>query len=241
MTDCSLIPIDRVAGDDRRPSAGGSETPGAPSFFRTRGAAIAPGRVLRVMGYREGTPIRAQIRRTAEAMAALAATAATPAACYRRVPTACCDGSGLVLATGVAFGGPTFAAYVSNCREVAIFVLSLGERFDATQKHLAASEQTLEAYMLEIVGWLAVEEVTRLFRAHLDAEMRREGLALTRRLAPGYTSRVNGRKVEWPLEDQRELFSHFDATDLPARLLEGSCAMTPKMSRSGLYGLHPAA
>ncbi len=221
-------------------AAAASDLPGAVECFAARVMEIAPERVLRVMGYRQGASIRPQIRGTAAAMAALAATAATPSACYRRLPIASCDESGLVLATGSIFRGPTFAAYLSDCREVAVFVLSLGEQFDATQNRLAADEQTLEAYVLEIAGWLAIEQATQLFREQLDAAARREGLALTRRLAPGYTSRVGGRKVEWPLEDQPQLFRAFGASVLPARLLEESCAMTPKMSRSGLYGLHPA-
>jgi hypothetical protein len=213
---------------------------GAAGFFWPRGIEISPDRMLRVMGYRQGAPIRAQVRRTSEAMAALAATAATPAACYRRVPIASCTTEALVLSSGTSFRFPTFAAYLSGCDEVAVFVLSLGGRFDSTQKDLAAGEQFLEAYMLETAGWLAIEEATRHFRAHLEAEARRDGLVLTRRMAPGYSFRLDGRKVEWSLEDQRPLLSLFDDSALPARLLEGGFAMTPKMSRSGLYGLRPA-
>ena len=212
----------------------------APGFFAPREIDISPERVLRVMGYRDGTPIRTKIRATAEAMAAVAAAAATPAACYRRIPIASCTAQGLVLSGGTCFRGAAFAAYLSACDEVAVFVLSLGSRFDSTQKNLSDAGQTVEAYMLEIAGWLGIEEATRLFRAHLEAEVRRDGLELTRRMAPGYTSRAGGRKVAWPLEDQQPFFSLFDETELPARLLEGSCAMTPKMSRSGLYGLHQA-
>lgn len=212
----------------------------AAGVFSPRGLEISAERVLRVMGYRSGAAIRPQVRSMAQAMAALGADAATPAACYLRLPVASCTADGLVLSTGTSFRGPTFAAYLSGCDEVAIFVLSLGARFDRTQKNLAAGLQTLEAYTLEIAGWLGIEEATRLFRTHLETEARRDGLALTRRMAPGYTSRIGGRKVEWPLEDQQQLFSLFDPSTLPARLLEGSCAMTPKMSRTGLYGLRRA-
>ena len=230
-----------ASADERLPLAGASsDGQCAAGIVGLRGIEISPERVLRVMGYRPGAPIRAAVRRTAEDMAALAVTAAAPAACYRRLAIAACTADGLLLSAGAFFSGPAFAAYLAGCGEVAVFVLSLGSRFDSTQRNLAAAGQTLEAYMLEIAGWLGIEEATRLFRAHLDAEARRDRLELTRRMAPGYTSRANGRKVEWPLEDQQPLFSLFDATALPARLLEGGCTMTPKMSRSGLYGLHPA-
>jgi hypothetical protein len=208
--------------------------------FSPRGIGIEPEPLLRVLGYRGGAPVRPQVLATAQAMAALAVTASTPRVAYRRERIASCTPEGLVLSTGTRFRGPTFAAELANCDEVALFVLSLGGRFDSTQKNLAAAGKTLEAYMLEIGGWLAIEAATRLFRKHLQAEAMREALALTRRMAPGYTTRVAGAKVEWPLEDQEALFSLFDES-APARLLEGSCAMTPKMSRSGLFGLARAA
>lgn len=200
---------------------------------------VSTERVLRVLGYRRDAPARAAVRATAQAMAELAAAAATPRATCRRLAIDRCTPEGLVLSTGARFRGPTFAAYLAGCDEVVVFVLSLGARFDSTQKNLSAAGKTLEAYVMDIAGWLGIEEASRLLKAHLDEEARRDGLELTRRLAPGYTSRVGGQKVEWPLEDHPALFSLFDET-APARLLEGSCAMTPKMSRTGLFGLRAA-
>lgn len=211
-----------------------------PATFSPSGIGIEIEPLLRVLGYRAGAPVRPQVLATAQAMAELAVAASRPRVAYRRVRIASCTPEGLVLSTGTRFRGATFAAGLSGCGEVALFVLSLGARFDSTQHNLAAAGKTLEAYMLEIAGWLAIEQATRLFRGHLQAEAGREALALTRRMAPGYTTRVGGMKVEWPLEDQQALLSLFDES-APARLLEGSCAMTPKMSRSGLFGLARAA
>lgn len=201
---------------------------------------IDAGSALRILGYRAGAPVRPQVLATVQAMAALAATAAAVRVAYRRLPIAACSDDGLVLSTGTRFSGPTFRAGLPDCDEVVVFVLSLGARFDSAQTNLSAAGKTLEAYVLEIAGWLAIEEATRRFRRHLGAVAESEALVLTRRMAPGYTTRVGGEKVEWPLEDQTALFSLFDES-APARLLEGSCAMTPKMSRSGLFGLARAA
>ena len=217
--------------------------PGCPDGFEAPalpGIEIPAERLLRVMGYRQGAPVRAQVRDMAEAMAALAMTAARPAVCCRRVPISGCTEQGLHLSTGTRFRGPTFASGLAGCGEVAIFILSLGSRFDGTQKNLAAAGKTLEAYMMEVAGWLGIESATGHFRGRLAARALCEGLALSRRMGPGYSSRVEGRKVEWPLEDQHALFSLFEGVELPARLLDGGFAMTPKMSRTGLYGLRPA-
>jgi hypothetical protein len=93
--------------------------------------------------------------------------------------------------------------------------------------------------LLEAAGWVAVEEITRQFTERLAHDVNEEGLACSRRLAPGYTFRIGSRKVGWPLEQQKLFFTLFDGTRLPVELLD-SCAMTPKMSRTGLFGLRPA-
>jgi len=223
--------------DNPGPSAGIGARLGKEDFTPGR-LEVSTERVLRILGYRQDAPASAQVRGTALAMAELAVAAATPRAAYRRLAIARCTPEGLVLSTGTRFRGPTFSAYLAGCDEVAVFVLSLGAKFDSTQKNLSAAGKTLEAYVMDIAGWLGIEDATRLLKDRLDKEAKHDGLELTRRLAPGYTSRVGGQKVEWPLEDHPALFSLFDEA-APARLLEGSCAMMPKMSRTGLFGLRP--
>lgn len=198
---------------------------------------IPAARLLRLAGYRDAAAVRAQLRSAAEAVTALAAEVAAPAVCYRRVRVRRCTADGLVLAGGTAFSGPLFAAHLAGSREVVAFVLSLGSRFDDTQAELVREARGLEAYLMELAGWLCVEQATRQFRDRLARESAPENLRLTPRLAPGYALRVAARRAEWPLEDQRLLFALFEGATLPARLLAESCAMTPKMSRSGLYGL----
>lgn len=213
----------------------GFEVPALP------GLEIPVERLLRMMGYRQGAPVRPQVRSMAEAMAGLASDAASPVAACCRVSITQCTAAGLELSTGTRFHGPVFVAGLSGCAEAVVFVLSLGTRFESTQRNLAAAGNTLEAYMLEVAGWFGIEAATKAFRSNLEALVRSEGLALTPRMGPGYLSRVDGKKVEWPLEDQAALFALFGEQALPARLLEGGFAMTPKMSRTGLYGLRPAS
>jgi hypothetical protein len=170
-------------------------------------------------------------------MAALAVTASAPRVAYRRVRIATCTPEARA-STGT-LSRPTFAARLADCDEVALFVLSLGGRFDSTQKNLAAAGQDARG-----ACWRSPLARDRGGHAPLpQAPAGRgggRGAGAHARMAPGYTTRVEGLKVEWPLEDQEALFSLFDES-APARLLEGSCAMTPKMSRSGLFGLARAA
>ena len=110
------------------------------------------------------------------------------------------------------------------------FILTLGEALDNEVGRMLEKGDMVEALFLETAGRLAIEQASRKLAVHLQAQIKKDGLCLTRRLGPGYN--------EWSLLEQKRLFQLFSGTELPVRLLE-SCAMFPKKSRSGLYGLRP--
>jgi hypothetical protein len=176
----------------------------------------------------------------AERIAELAAAAMTPVVHHCRIAVERCDEKGLVLANGTVFHGPVFAKHLADCREAIAFIMTLGSRFDTTQKNLSDSDNLLDAVFLESAGWVAIEEATRLFTQQARKAVLFDGLELSRRLAPGYVFRVGDRKVDWPLEEQTAFFQIFEGIKLPVELLE-SCAMMPKMSRTGFFGLRPCA
>ena len=190
--------------------------------------------LLRLQGYRDMARIRPRVRAIATKTAALAGTLVAPETYYRRVRIGSCTPAALALETGtetgVTFHSAEFAKVLGRCREVVVFVLTLGAGFDAQAERFTANEEIVEALFMEMAGWIAVERVTKNFAGHLASLVRDENLAPTRRLGPGY--------VDWPLEEQAALFTLLDGAPLPVRLLD-SCAMIPKKSRSGLYGLRP--
>ncbi len=214
-----------MSGDSAR--AAGDEAfghfPGKPI-----GVPVDP--LLRLQGYRQMNRVRPRVREIATKTAALAETLIAPQTTYRRVRVESCSPEALTLKSGPRFHSAEFAKVLGDCREAVVFVLTLGERFDAESERLAANEEIVEALFLEMAGWIAVEKATRDFARHLSTVMGNEGLRLTRRLGPGY--------VDWPLEEQAALFGVFEGVPLPVRLLD-SCAMIPTKSRSGLYGLRP--
>lgn len=226
----------------REPAAGGCPRRSGATFgvFAPRGIEIRTEPMLKIMGYRSGAPIRPAVRRMAERIAELAASAIAPVVHHCRIGIEHCDEAGIRLADGTAFQGPVFAKHLAGCREAVALVMTLGMRFDAVQKNLSDADNLLEAVFLETAGWVAIEETTRAFTQLVRKTALEEGLDLSRRLAPGYVFRVDNRKVDWPLEQQKEFFAIFKTIDLPVSLLE-SCAMMPKMSRTGFFGLRPRA
>jgi hypothetical protein len=186
--------------------------------------------ILRLQGYRDPARIRPRVREIATKTAALAGTLVSPETYYRRVRIGSCTPEALALETGTILHSAEFAKVLGGCREVVVFVLTLGAGLDAETERFTANEEIVEALFMEMAGWIAVERVTKNFAGHLASRLRDQGLTLTRRLGPGY--------VDWPLEEQAALFGLLDGAPLPVRLLD-SCAMIPKKSRSGLYGLRP--
>ena len=199
------------------------------SHFRTEIAELPVAPLLRMQGYRDLARVRPRIRDIATRAAALAQTVAVPEAYYRRVAIKSCTPEALQL-EGITFHSARFAKVFAGCREVVAFVLTLGPAFDAESERLTADDEIVDALFLEMAGWLAVEQATKALALHVSDQIRDQRLGLTRRLGPGY--------VDWPLDEQAGLFALLADVALPVRLME-SCAMLPKKSRSGLYGLRP--
>lgn len=198
--------------------------------FRSDAISIPAEPLLRMQGYRDASRIRADVREIATRAAALAETVVAPEAHYRRVAVAECADGRLVLETGVTFHSEQFPKVLRDCREVIAFVLTLGKDIDEETRRLCEQDDIVGALFLETAGWYAVEQAARNFSRHLWALCGEERVRLSRRLGPGY--------YDWPLEEQADLFRLFEGASMPVRLLE-SCAMLPKKSRSGLYGLLP--
>lgn len=187
-------------------------------------------KVLRIQGYRDLSTVRKDVREIATTMTARAATLVAPTATFRRTPVESCDGSSLRLSTGTSFNYGGFEAILRNCDHVLPFILTLGEEVDKEVGQLLEKGEIVEALFLETAGWISIEQASRELAIYLQKEIKKDGLCLTRRFGPGYN--------DWNLLDQKVLFELFSDTELPVRLLK-SCAMYPKKSRSGLYGLRP--
>jgi hypothetical protein len=234
-----MLPL-RELGSARESFAGDVARRSGATFgvFTPRGIEIKTEPMLKIMGYRAGAPVRPAVRRMAERIAELAVTAIAPTVHHCRIGIEHCDETGIRLADGTTFNGPVFAKHLGDCREAVAFVMTLGTRFDLTQKNLSNADNLLDAVFLETAGWVAIEEATRMFTQHFRKIALEDRLDLSRRLAPGYVFRVGDRKVDWPLVEQKEFFTIFRNINLPVALLD-SCAMMPKMSRTGFFGLRP--
>jgi hypothetical protein len=189
---------------------------------------ISVASLLRLQGYRDLAVVRPDVRKIAEWGARKVEELSSPEVIYRRIPIVELQEDSVTLDGGIQFHSRQFDRVLKGKSEVAIFVLSLGPSIDRESMNLLDRDDVVEALFLEYAGWIAIERATRDFAEHLSCTIAPSRLRLTRRLAPGY--------YDWPLDEQRDFLALFGDVRLPVELLE-SCAMLPKKSRTGLYGL----
>ncbi|MEM7224347.1 MAG: hypothetical protein AAF495_15305 [Pseudomonadota bacterium] len=193
---------------------------------------IRPETLLRIQGYRDMSQVRDDVRAYATDMSERAKQLVQPEAHYRRARVDHCGDGLLKLACGATFHGHELTQVLEGCQELIVFVLTLGPNLDDESIRMLGQEDVVEALFLETAGWIAIEQATRDLARHLQSSVSAAGLRLTRRTGPGY--------ADWPLEEQSTLFQVMAGAPHKITLLE-SFAMLPKKSRSGVYGLKPAA
>lgn len=213
--------------------------PGCVRRFESGPVQIRADHILRIQGYTDPERVRRAIRNAATEAAGMAEQAAHGEVWYARRPVVACSDGVLELMGDVRFRCEAFDKFLGECSEVVVFALTVGKGFDERIQQLIDEDRPLESLLLDTAGWLGVEAVTRRFSQWLKPAAEGAGLKITRRMGPGYSYKLGEALAPWSLEEQQELFSLLECNELGIELLE-SCAMLPKMSRSGLYGLKPA-
>ena len=200
---------------------------------------ITADRILRVHKYRDVSSIRPIIRKAAEEVTERVLDLALPDARYIHIPIKSLDNRFLKLEHGITFESEAFQRHLTGCDHLLAFVMTIGPALDETVMSLVDDAfEPLEALFLETAGWLTIERATKLFATHLKAEYAALGYKLSLRMGPGYDypAPIGDGRVTWDLWQQKELFEMFGEKALPVTLSE-MCAMSPKMSRSGVFGI----
>lgn len=197
--------------------------------------AVDEASILRIQGYRDLDRIRPKIRNIAASTARETEDLITPQISCRILNVHHCEGKTLQLEDGTTFENEAFQRFLKDVRQIAVFILSMGHALDKAVIDSIAEDQLLRALFLETAGWLGIEAATRVLSGHLRTLAKSAGMRLSPRLGPGYSYKLDGRSVLWPLEQQQILFGVFAGRHMDVELLE-SCAMLPKISRSGIYG-----
>ena len=174
--------------------------------------------------------VAAEVRATADAMAAHALEISVPVAWLRQVAIRGIDGARVELDGGAIFSSTALPTLLRGGSAVQLFVVTLGPRLDERVAELFAAMDGLEGLFLDTAGWVVVQSALSAVRRRLAARARAEGRRLTRRAGPGY--------VDWPLEEQAGLVGALAAgAALPGIEVLESGAILPEKTITGLFGL----
>ena len=196
-------------------------------------------KVLRMLGYTDMKRVRTAVLSVSEKVVAQVEDVVKPIVHFKHKAIKSCSNGVLEIEDGIVLNCKAFQRYLEGCDKVVALVLTLGQSIDELENEFSAKDQLLEMVILEMAGWLAIEQATKQFTIYLRDLEKPRRRRLSRRMAPGYGYKIDGKKCNWSLEEQPKIFEFFEHENLPVQLLENSCAMTPKMSRSGLFGLRP--
>ena len=112
---------------------------------------------------------------------------------------------------------------------IAFFVCTCGGEVEKLSKQLISDGQTLEGFIVDLIGSEIAEGTADLIHSHIGEVMKKSGLNITNRYSPGYCN--------WPVSDQKYLFSLMENTCGVS--LTPSSLMVPIKSVSGLVGIGP--
>lgn len=198
-------------------------------------------RMLRVHGYKDPEKVRPAISKAAKLMAQRAASLAKPEGRWLHAPITALENNDLTVEGGVTLTCDAFDRLLGDASGILVFVLTMGRRFDEEVIELIEEFEPLDALFMESAGWLSIERLTRQMARDIGSELAQTGLKLGYRMGPGYSYKSDqpgsDERIMWPLEQQQELFRLFGDQELPVELMQSS-AMKPKMSRSGIFGVH---
>ncbi len=201
-----------------------------PIDFTPESVAPTRRRMEQVMGYRGEIRPKGEVLKAFDEALEIAKPLISPKGIYRLLPISLEGKKKIRLGEG---GGavvecPRIAAYMKRLGEAALFLATVGPRIEEEAERQQAAGRHLYALLLDAYGSQAAENTVDAMQAAIDEKLSGRGLVTTARYSPGY--------CDWPLEDQKVLFSFLDAEGLGVELTD-HCIMLPRKSVSALAGV----
>ena len=153
-----------------------------------------------------------------------------PSVHYRIVKPSAMDNDVVQLDETVEFSSTQLAKTLKNAEEIVCFVGTIGTGVENEINRLMGKQQLAEAYILDAMASVAVENMIDRFQDLMENKCSAEDRTVTLRFSPGY--------CDWPVTQQKKLFDIFDPKQLNVELMD-SCLMKPRKSVSGVFGITP--
>lgn len=126
--------------------------------------------------------------------------------------------------------GAVITRYLTDAREIAVFVATAGREFEALLHRIKASGDIVREFMADMIGSEIAEAAGLILARVLAEEQALRGYAISNSYSPGYCG--------WHVREQQTLFALLPENPCGITLSE-SCLMTPIKSISGVIALGP--
>jgi hypothetical protein len=206
--------------------------PGSQSMTRIEVKPTLETRELaRLFGGKKSRRFSNNVKRKVEKLKVIFSELLKPLLYYRRNKIEMASKDSVHLGGGLSLRSRKLSKSMENCEEIVCFIATVGNKVESQTKRLMEENRLSEAYILDAMGSVAVENMVETFHRRMMTKYETEGKGVTLRFSPGY--------CDWPLSDQKNLFSLFDLFHLKVKLTD-SCLMLPRKSISGVFGVIPS-
>lgn len=186
--------------------------------------------LMRLLGGRKGSSCSSSVSKMIDSWAVRISGLIEPRLSYLVRPIAHIDASAFSL-NGVVFTSSRISRALRDCTDAVCFIATIDEGIEREVNELMQAKKISEAYILDTMGSVAVENMVAKFHERMETEYRKMGRSVTIRFSPGY--------CDWNISEQERLFSLFDPEKVAVRLRQGSWVMGPRKSVSGIFGILP--
>ena len=137
-------------------------------------------------------------------------------------------GSRVTIEGSVTFESEVIARLLEQCKQVAVFALTIGSHLEETVGQLADDGLVLQAAVLDAIGSVAAENVADFAQDRVRKVANTKGLTISERFSPGY--------CDWEVVQQKMVFQVLGSESAGVHLTE-ECLMLPRKSISGIIGI----
>ncbi len=189
---------------------------------------IDKSQVCHFIGYDDNHKLSARISSLVDDYAKNAQQLINPLYSYVIKDVEWARGSIAFIEDSIIFKSKIVVQLLEQCKQVAIFVVTIGKYLEDTAWQLSRDGLILQATVLDAVGSDAVEKAADRVQDKIREAARSDGLVISRRFSPGY--------CDWNIGQQRMIFHALTGHALGVRLT-GECLMIPQKSISGIVGI----
>ncbi len=187
--------------------------------------------LARLLGGRQGRKLSPALKKKVKKLKDKTSRLIKPRIHFKKHKIQGISRGGVQLASDTSLKSPKLSRTMQGSQEVVCFVGTIGRGIEKEIKRLVNKKKLSEAYVLDAMGSVLVENLVDQFQSHLDDHYKAQDKALGLRFSPGY--------CDWPVTEQKKLFELLDPHKAGVELTE-SCLMQPRKSISGVIPLFAA-